>query len=289
MSYQIVTDATADMCPEMLAGLPEIHILPMDIMLGSTPYVYGPEGNITTDEFYAAQHKGEFASTSQINPASYQEHFEQILAKGKDILYLCFSSGLSGSFQNAQMCAKDLKESYPDRKIICIDTLCASVGEGFLVREAARMQANGMELEALARWVSDQRLKICHWFTVDTFDHLKHGGRVSAAAAAMGTLLQIKPMLHVDTNGRLEVKEKPRGRKRAMDAQMERMKKGWLPSEGPLIVIGHGDAPDRACELRDTVLKEFPDAEVYIAPIGPVIGSHTGPGMLALIFWGTER
>lgn len=289
LSYQIVTDATADMCPAMRNDLPQLLVLPMEIMVGEDPFTYGPDGNISAEEFYAKQRSGKFASTSQINPVVYTEYFEKILKRGMDILYLCFSSGLSGSIQNAQIAVSELSEKYPERKLICIDTLCASVGEGFLVREALRKQAEGMELSELAEWVQAHCLEVCHWFTVDTFEHLKHGGRVSAAAAAMGTLLQIKPMLHVDREGRLEVKEKPRGKKRAMAAQLERMKKGWDPSEGRLVVIGHGDDPERAEELKNAVLKAFPEAEVYIAPIGPVIGAHTGPGMLALIFWGTER
>ena len=147
----------------------------------------------------------------------------------------------------------------------------------------------GMSLDELVQWVNDHRQKVCHWFTVDTFEHLKHGGRVSGAAAMMGTLLQIKPMLHVSMEGKLDVAEKPRGAKRALAAQLARMKKGWTPEEGKLIVVGHGDCIDRAQELAEQVKTLYPDTEIYIAPIGPIIGSHTGPGMLALIFWGTER
>lgn len=289
MSYQIITDATADMSPEMMEGLPEVFMLPMQVTIDGQDYTYGPGGNITVEAFYTEQNNGKFASTSQINPSTYTEYFEKFLSEGQDILYLCFTSGMSGSYQNALMCAQELQEKYPDRKIICVDTLCASVGEGFLVREAARMKKEGMGLEELAAWTEENRLSVCHWFTVDTFEHLRHGGRVSAAAAAMGTVLQIKPMLHVDENGGLEVKEKPRGRKKALAAQIERMRKGWQPEKGRFVVIGQGDAQERAEDLKAIVQKEFPEAEIYTAPIGPVIGSHTGPGMLALIFWGTER
>ena len=140
-----------------------------------------------------------------------------------------------------------------------------------------------------AAWVEENRLKICHWFTVDSFDHLKHGGRISAAAAAVGTMLQIKPLLHVDDEGKLRVAEKPRGRKQAIRTQIAHMKEGWTPEMGRLVVIGHGDCPEDAEQLRQAVLREFPDADIRTAYIGPIIGAHTGPGMLALIYWGANR
>ena len=130
---------------------------------------------------------------------------------------------------------------------------------------------------------------MCHWFTVDTFDHLKHGGRVSAASAVVGTMLGIKPLLHVDENGKLAAVEKPRGRKKAMEAQICRMKQGWIAPQSPLVIIGHGDCPDAAEELKQQVQSQFPEADIRIATIGPVIGAHTGPGMLALIYWGNNR
>ena len=289
MGYHIFTDATADMSSSMLSGLPEVTILPMDVTIGTEPYTYGPDGNITIEEFYQAQRGGKFAGTSQINAMTYQQYFEPVLMRGKDILYLCFSSSLSGTFQAAQLCAQRLHKDYPKRKIICIDTLCASVGEGFLVCEALRRQRDGAGITELAEWVAERRLNVCHWFTVDVFDHLKHGGRVSAAAAAFGTALNIKPMLHVSEHGTLEVAAKLRGSKHAMHAQLQRFKRGWTPELGKLIVIGHGDCLEKAAALRELVAKEATDAEVYTVPIGPIIGSHTGPGMLALIYWGNNR
>lgn len=135
-TYQIITDATADMVPEMLVGLPEVQVIPMGVTLGEKAYTYGPGGDITVEEFYAAQRDGKFATTSQINPTVYLEHFEACLQKGEDVLYLCLTSGVSGTFQTASLCAAELQEKYPEGKVICIDSLCASVGEGFLVREA---------------------------------------------------------------------------------------------------------------------------------------------------------
>ena len=186
----------------------------------------------------------------------------------------------------------DLAETLPffaERRLIVLDTLCASVGQAMLVREAARKQQEGLSIDELAAWVEENRLKICHWFTVDSFDHLKHGGRISAAAAAVGTMLQIKPLLHVDDEGKLRVAEKPRGRKQAIRTQIAHMKEGWTPEMSRLVVIGHGDCPEDAEQLRQAVLREFPDADIRTAYIGPIIGAHTGPGMLALIYWGANR
>lgn len=287
--YQIFTDATADLCPSMLTGLPPVEVIPMEVEIGGRIYHYGPNGDISVREFYEMQRVGKYATTSQINPSTYFEHFEPCLRGGKNILYLCFSSGMSGTIQSAEFCIQELKEKYPDQIILCIDTRCASVGEGFLVREAARKQAEGLSIEELAKWVTAHCLQVCHWFTVDVFDHLRHGGRVSSTAAVVGTALQIKPLLHVDNAGKLAVVEKPRGRKRAITSQLNRMEQGWDQKSGKLVVIGHGDCPKDAELLKETVHTRFPDAHIYIAEIGPIIGAHTGPGMLALIYWGNNR
>jgi len=287
--YQIFTDATADLCKDMMEVLPPVEVIPMQVEIGGQEYTYGPGGNMTVELFYRLQRKGSFAATSQINPSVYFRHFEPFLQDGTNILYLCFSSGMSGTFQSAQMAVEDLRQKYPKRTILCLDTLCASVGEGFLVREAARKQAEGSSMSELADWVMSHRLQICHWFTVDTFDHLRHGGRVSSATAVMGTALQIKPLLHVDEKGCLQVKEKPRGQKKAMEVQLSRMEQGWMPETGRLVMIGHGDAPNAAAQLLGKVQAQFPSAEVHVADIGPIIGAHTGPGMLALIYWGSNR
>ena len=289
MGYNLFSDVTADVSEELMRGMPEVELVPMQVELGGENYIYGPGGDLTVEHFYAEQRAGKFASTSQINPMVYRECFEKTLKAGEDILYLCFSSGLSSTLQSANLCAQELREEYPERKLIVVDTLCAAVGEAMLVREAARKQQEGLSIEELAAWVEENRLKICHWFTVDSFDHLRHGGRVSAAAAAVGTMLQIKPLLHVDEEGKLRVAEKPRGRKQAIRTQVAHMKEGWTPEMGNLVVIGHGDCPDDVEQLRQAVLKEFPDADIRVAYIGPVIGAHTGPGMLALIYWGANR
>ena len=289
MTYQIITDATADLNAELLAGLPEVRIIPMNVQVNGREYLFGPGGNIDCDEFYAFLRNGQFASTSQINPATYREYFEPILQEGRDMLYLCFSSGLSRTVESARMAIAELQEAYPERTILCLDTLCAAVGEGLFVMEAARKQRQGMDIRSLYAWLEEHRLNLCHWVTVDTFDHLKHGGRVSATSAAMGTLLGIKPLIHVDENGKLVAVGKPRGKKKALEALVSNMEKGWQPEISKQVIIGHGDSLEVARELRDLVAARFPEAEILIAPIGPVIGAHAGPGVMTVFFWGNNH
>lgn len=289
MAYQIFTDATSDLTEELLPGVPSIKIIPMNVEIGGQNYLYGPGGNITARQFYDLQRQGNYATTSQINPDTYRQHFEPVLQQGTDILYLCFSSGLSSTIQSAHICIDELQQQYPERKILCLDTLAAALGEGLFVLEAAKKQAAGMSLDELYSWLSEHRLNICHWVTVDTFDHLKHGGRVSATTAVMGTMLNIKPLIHVDEIGKLVSVGKPRGQKKALQALVSNMEKGWSPEISNQVIVGHGDFPDVAEELKEMVTAKFPNADVRIAQIGPIIGAHTGPGVMTLFFWGTNR
>jgi len=289
MAYRIFTDATADLNDELLRGLPKVEVIPMEIIVDGKSFTYGLNKGITPKQFYSELRMGKFANTSQINPAIYRDYFSKALDEGEDVLYLSFSSEMSSTFTSAELCRIDLEEEYPDRKILCVDTLCASVGEGFLIHEALKRQADGMDMEELAMWATANCLDVCHWFSVDTFEHLKHGGRVSNVAAVAGSVLNIKPLLHVDEEGKLKVVEKPRGNKIALKAKLSRMDEGWKPEQGNLVIIGHGDCLERAEECKQKILEQHPEADVHIADIGPVIGSHTGPGVLALIYWGNNR
>ena len=289
MAYQIFTDATADPNESMVQGLPDVQIIPMEFAVGDKRFTYGSGDSISIHAFYSSLRDGEFAATSQINPNSYREAFEPWLQNGIDVIYLCFSSGLSGTIQAANMAMEELREEYPDCKIICLDTLGASVGEGLLVCGALKKQAEGLTFEDLCAWVLANRNKVCHWFTVDTFTHLKHGGRVSSTTAALGTVLNIKPLLHVDEEGTLKPVENHRGRVRAMQAQLEHLKAGWCPEIDKTIVVAHGDAPENAQLLKSMVSAAFPDANVHTADIGPIIGAHSGPGTMLLVYWGNNR
>lgn len=283
--YQIFTDATSDLNED----LETVKIIPMNVEIGDKEYVYGPQGNISCSEFYGLQKQGKYASTSQINVLEYEKYFEEALKEGKDVLYISFSSGMSGTYQTACLCKKELEESYPDNRIICIDSLCAAVGEGLLIKEVDKKKREGMSMDELVDWVENNKMHLCHWFTVDNFDHLKHGGRVSAVAATLGNTLNIKPLLRVDEEGKLRVVKKIRGRHKAMAAQVECIVKTWSPEISKSVVIGHGDDLNAAEELKEYVENKLPDAEIYISDIGPIIGAHTGPGVMVLAFWGTGR
>lgn len=287
--YCIITDSTSDLS---LSALQEsgVQVIPMEFHLdGKSYHNYPDEREYDMKAFYAELKAGKTSTTSQINQQTFLEIFEPILQEGKDILYLGFSSGLSGTYQSSCLAAEDLREKYPDAKIFCVDTLAASAGEGLLVYTAAKKKAEGMGIEELAKWVEDNRLHLCHWFTVDDLYHLKRGGRVSSAAAVIGTALGIKPVLHVDDEGHLIPMEKVRGRRKSLDALVDHMVKTCDPKEGQIIFISHGNAPEDAEYVAKQIKSKLKVKDVVISMIGPVIGTHSGPGTIALFFFGTQR
>ena len=284
--YKIVTDATVDLTPAWAERI-GVDIIPMECQLDGAPYSFGPGGNISGEEFFAGMRQGKTGSTSQINPTVYESHFERFLSQGLDVVYLCFSSGLSGTIQAARICMEELREKYPDRKIACIDTLSASNGEGFLVNEAAAQQAAGLDFDALVAWVEENKLKVAHWFTVEDLHHLHRGGRVSAATAIMGTMLSIKPVLHVDDEGHLISMGKARGRGASLTALVDHMEQ--TVTDVDTVFISHGDCLADAEKVAADVKKRFGTKDVVINNVGPVIGAHSGPGTLALFFLGTKR
>lgn len=287
-SYQIITDATVDINIEMLNGLPPLEIIPMDVQIASKNYSYGPHGDLDINEFYRLLREGNFAGTCQISPFVYTETFETYLTQNKDVLYLSFSSGMSGTYASACMAAKELNDSYPN-KVICIDTLDASVGLGLLTINALTKQKEGQSIEQVALWAKNQRLSIAHRFTIDTFDHLKHGGRVSSQTAAIGTLLQVKPLLRINEEGKLVVMEKPKGHKKAISAFLSHVLQKINPSMSKELLIGHCDNLEDAKLLKKSINECLPDYNTYITDIGPIIGCHTGPGMLAVAYYSTLR
>ena len=286
MSYQIFTDSCCDFSPEFYEKL-DLRYVPLSLEF---------RGQVTDDrnddslkELYDGLRAGEPAKTSAINPTRWSEAMEPVLAAGQDILVLAFSSGLSTTYQSAVIAAEELKESYPDRTIRVVDTLSASLGQGLLVWYACQKRDAGMSLDEVANWVEENKLHLCHWFTVDDLMHLKRGGRVSAATAVMGTMLQIKPVLHVDDEGHLINVSKSRGRKASLNALADRMVQTCLPGENDTIFISHGDCLEDA-EYVGNLLKERCGVKnVIINYVGAVIGSHTGPGVVALFFLGQQR
>jgi|WetSurMetagenome_2_1015567.scaffolds.fasta_scaffold68209_1 DegV family protein with EDD domain len=288
--YQIIADATADFPLELAVSL-EVDNIPMDVIFDDDEvYSYVPGGGtIGVEEFYQMMREGKVAHTSQINPLVYTEHFEKYLAEGQDIIYIGISSALSATIEGAYLVRQQLQESYPDRKIYVIDSLCASVGEALLVYTATKKQQAGLSVDELAAWIENNKLKLCHWFTVDDLEYLKRGGRLSAAAAALATTLNIKPVLHVDNSGHLVNVKKVRGRRKSFSGMVEEMEQTYLASMGDSVFIGHGSCRDEADLLAQMVKDSFPMVDVHIYDIGPVVGAHAGPGVLALFFWGEKR
>ena len=284
--YRIITDSCSDLTVELIRKL-DITVAPLNMLF---------QGNVRVDsvaedikEVYEALRQGEAASTSALNPDQWASYMEPVLAAGEDVLVLAFSSGLSTTYQSAVIAAADLSEKYPDRKIRVVDTLCASLGEGLLVYHACQKRDEGMDLDTLAQWVQDHRLNLCHWFTVDDLMYLKRGGRVSAATALVGTVLKIKPVLHVDDEGHLINVTKVRGRKAAIEMLAQKMVETALPGENDYITICHGDCLEDAEYLASIVKEKMGVKQVDIGYTGAVIGSHSGPGTLALFFLGTKR
>ena len=244
---------------------------------------------MSTETFYAKLREGKMSTTSQINADEFARTFEPILEAGEDVLYIAFSSGLSGTCQSAYIARDELKEKYPERKIYVFDSLCASMGEGLLVYQAALLKRAGTDIDSLYKWLGENVLKLCHWFTVDDLNHLKRGGRVSTTAALVGTMLGIKPVLHVDDEGHLIPVSKVRGRRQSLDALVQKMAETAIHPDEQTIFISHGDCLKDAEYVAEQVRSKFGVKNIQINFVGPVIGAHSGPGTVALFFFGTQR
>lgn len=284
--YKIITDSGCDLPQEMLSRL-DVPIVPL------TVNYKGAEQDDTVDEgikdMYAGLRAGEVATTSAINPDRWAKAMEEVLAEGKDILVITFSSGLSTTYQSAVIAGNELKEKFPDRKILVVDGLSASLGQGLLVWYACKKKEAGLSVEELAAWVEENRQNLCHWFTVDDLMFLKRGGRVSAATALVGTMLQIKPVLHVDEEGHLINVAKVRGRKASIQALLNKALELGEGFDNSTMFICHGDCIEDAEYLSGLVKEKCGVKEVFIGYTGAVIGSHSGPGTLALFFLGKHR
>lgn len=286
MNYRIITDSACDFPAALLPQL-DIDIVPLTLLFR------GEEWNDTTEEglktVYDGLRSGDVASTAAINPDGWASSIEPVLASGKDALVIVFSSGLSTTYQSAVIAAQELEEKYPDRKIKVVDSLCASLGQGLFVWYACKHRDAGMSLEALANWCEDNKLHLCHWFTVDDLMYLKRGGRINAATALLGTVLNIKPVLHVDNEGHLISVAKARGRKASIEALAKKVAETALPGKNDVMFISHGDCVEDAQTLANILKEKYGVKEVVIGYVGAVIGSHSGPGTLALFFLGSHR
>lgn len=289
--FKIITDSTADL-PEEYLGEHNIGCMPISYILDGV--TYGKEKELDWKEFYSMmRNDGKMPTTSQINPAEAKEYFEEYIKTDKEILHLAFSSGLSGTYNNLRMAADEIMEEHPEVRIIVIDSLCASMGEGLFVHKAVKMRDAGATMDETAEWLRKNVLNFTHVFTVDDLFHLYRGGRVSKATAVIGTLASIKPTLHVDEEGHLIVIGKVRGRKKSLNALVDYMEKkmGTRAQENKddMVFISHGDALEDAEYVRDLIKERFGFQNVLINHIGPTIGAHSGPGTIALFFMGESR
>ena len=287
--FVILTDSSADLDAELVDRL-NVQVLPLGFILEErTYYDYPDNRDMDPHVFYDRLRKGDVATTNAVNVAQYVEAVEPLLQAGRDVLILAFSSGLSTTYNSSLIAVEELRAKYPDRKLYTVDTLCASLGQGLLVWYAARQRERGMSIEEVRDWVEDYKLNLCHQFTVDDLHFLKRGGRISAATAVVGSMLQIKPVLHVDNEGHLINIGKARGRQASLKALVDRMDHTAIDSGSLTVFISHGDCLEDAQTVADMVKKRFGVQEVYINYVGPVIGAHSGPGTLALFYMGTER
>lgn len=288
-NYVIVTDSTADLPAEMIEAL-GVKVAPLGFGFENENYLNYPDHReLSIKEFYDRIRKGERSTTTLVNVATFEEYFEPILQAGEDILYIGFSSELSGTYSSGVKAAEGLREKYSDAKIECVDTLSASMGEGLLVHHAIMQKRAGKSLDEVKEWLLDNRLHMCQWVTVDDLNHLKRGGRISAVSATLGSALGVKPLIHVDNEGRLIPVGNIRGRKKAIQALYERMEATVVNPEVQTIFISHADCLEDAESLAAIIKEKLNVKEVICGDMGPVIGSHTGQGALALFFMGTER
>ena len=284
--FVIVSDSTVDLPKEYLQSK-QVPIISLSyIMDGVT---YEEMDGLSHKEFFEKLRAGSLPTTSQINPEQAREALESFAKEGKDILYIGFSSGLSGSYNSVRMAAEDLKEEYPDINIITIDSLCACMGEGLLLYKALELKEHGMSMEEIAKWVEANKLHICHNVTVDDLNHLHRGGRISKTTAVVGSMIKIKPIIHMSDEGKQVVIGKERGRKKSLVSIVDRMEKQMQGYDNDIVMITHGDCIEDAEFVKKQVEERFGIHNVMINGIGSVIGSHTGAGVVAVFFMGDKR
>ena len=285
--YVMLSDSSCDFSARMAEEL-ELTVLPLSFTMEGREYFNYPDNrDIAPAEFYSKIRSGALGTTSAINVAAFQTAMEPLVEAGRDILCISFSSNLSTTYQSACIAAQEVQAAHPGCKILVADSRAASLGQGLLVYLAAQEKRKGRSLEELHSYVEEMRDHICHWFTVDDLNHLKRGGRVSAAAALFGTMLQMKPILHVDGEGRLIPVDKVRGRKASISALLEKMDE--LVEDPSVVFISHGDCGEEAAALGDAIRRKYPVERLEINYVGPVIGNHTGCGVLALFFVGKHK
>ncbi len=286
MAYRIITDTCCDLWQEFYKEL-DVDVVSLSVSFQNQSFSTYTEAWLR--DFYNGLRAGDAAQTSAVNPEGWKKAMEPAITAGDDILVLAFSSGLSTTYQSAVIAAQELMEAYPQRSIRVVDSLCASMGQGLLLYYACKQRDSGLSLDDLAAWCEKNKLHLCHWFTVDDLMYLKRGGRVSAATALVGTMLQIKPVMHVDNEGHLVKVSTARGRRASLDALAKKLGETGLSGKNDTVFISHGDCKEDARYLADKLKAEYGVKEVIMYYVGAVIGSHSGPGTVALFFLGDHR
>ena len=288
MDYVIVMDVAGDI-DSKVAIKNDIRFIPMEYTVGdSIRLCKGPENKETLTEFYNGQRNGDLTKTSQISPYQYEEFFKKIFEEGKSVLYLCLSSGLSSTYQSACMAKQTLLEEYPQCSFYPVDTLAATGGMGVLAERAIINRKNGMSIEDNFNDITKATKKIEHWFMVDDLAYLKRGGRISASTAIVGTALNVKPILNINKEGKLETIAKKRGNNVALNELLNRFSESFDNESDNTIYIIHADCADKADHIYEQVKGSYPDSNIRICGLSPIIGAHTGPGMAAICFMGKQ-
>ena len=282
--FIITVNSTCDLPEEWLISH-QVPFLKLKYHLGDKTYT--DMGEQSPKEFFGLLRAGEMPTTSQVNPEEAREFFEPLVKEGKDILHIAFSSGLSGTCNSMMMAARDLEEDYPGAKVTVIDSLCACMGEAIMLRYALEQKEAGKSMAEISQWVEDNKLRVNHVFTVDDLNHLKRGGRVSSVAAAVGSLMKVKPILFMNNQGGLEPYAKERGRKKALNKIAEIVAEGITDKK--MVMIAHGDCLEDAEYVRDLIREKTGVEDIMINFVGSVIGSHTGAGLITVFFMGDKR
>lgn len=289
MSFKIVTDSCANLTDEVIDRF-GLTILPLTFMVDGKQHTsYKKQEKSNLPKFYKMMREGKVVTTSLPNLVDSKNEIEKILQGGDDVLFIAFSSGLSGTYTAIDLICKELASKYDDRKIFSVDTLAAAAGQGMLVWMAAEMRDEGKSIEEVRDWLEDNKLHLAHWFTVDDLHFLERGGRVSKTAAFAGTVLNIKPVLHVDDEGHLIPMEKVRGRKKSIESLAQHMKETMVEPYNYKVLISHGDCLEDAELLASKVKEVTGQEDIHINCLDPVIGAHSGPGTLALFYLATSR
>jgi len=287
--FAIMTDSCCDLTAAMAEEL-ELSVLPLSLHMGEAVYRNWLDGrDIAFPEFYSRVRGGQDATTAAVSVGDFETEMRRVLSSGRDILCISFSSALSATYQSASIAAEDLRPEFPEARICVVDSLCASLGQGLLLWLCAQEQKKGRTVEEVRDFAEKTKGKVCHWFTVDDLNHLKRGGRISAATALFGTMLSIKPVMHVDGGGHLTPVGKARGRRASLLALVDEMEKTAIAPGEQTVFISHGDCLADAEFMAEEVRRRFGTKDIHINYVGPVIGSHSGPGTMALFFLGTAR